>query len=75
MDARMELDAAELALKFERLRNDDVYKDVTVTANDVIIMAHKCILSAGSSFFNLLFQQAERKTDLFHRFVFVTLIQ
>ena len=65
----MELTAEQLMSRYERLRNEDVYKDVTLTSHECVVSAHKCILSVGSEFFNLLFRQAERKRDMLHRFV------
>jgi hypothetical protein len=70
----MELTAEQLASRYERLRNEDVYKDVTLTSHDSVVSAHKCILSIGSEFFHLLFRQAERKRDMFHRFVLYQLL-
>ncbi|XP_053382145.1 uncharacterized protein LOC123540079 [Mercenaria mercenaria] len=66
-DITMELSPVQLAQRYDRLRNEDVYKDVTLTSHSNAVSAHKCVLSIGSQFFKLLFQQAQRKKDMFHR--------
>ncbi|KAL4217598.1 hypothetical protein ACF0H5_022340 [Mactra antiquata] len=56
---RMNLDPVRLRGRYDRLKNDVNYKDVTITSHESIVTAHKCVLATSSEFFKELFHQAE----------------
>ena len=53
------LETAELRRKLLVVREETKYCDVTILAHHHTFHAHKCILAAGSTFFNLLLNRSE----------------
>ncbi|WAR16728.1 ZN629-like protein [Mya arenaria] len=67
----MAVERSKLCRKLLQLRDDSEYQDVTIIASGKHIPAHKCILSVGSVFFNVLLQKCKssssgKRTDTVH---------